>query len=192
MRIPSTGLSCSSSANRYARPLESRASASRQRGRSKEVDRHAGVTPDICRQHRPSAFMATNMCTGYGRVSFPQNRVVTEITCQAKGCHYFFPEVPYILDLGGQDAKVIKKNAQGKVVSFVMNDKCAAGTGRFLDVIFRGLDLRPEDTDPAAEVEPVPINSMCTVFVESEVIIYLSLCPRFPIPCLPHFSCSLL
>ncbi|KLU60737.1 R-phenyllactate dehydratase activator [Peptococcaceae bacterium CEB3] len=112
--------------------------------------------------------------TGYGRVSFPQNRVVTEITCQAKGCHYFFPEVPYILDLGGQDAKVIKKNAQGKVVSFVMNDKCAAGTGRFLDVIFKGLDLRPEDTDPAAEVEPVPINSMCTVFAESEVITLLA------------------
>ncbi|MHB1405227.1 MAG: BadF/BadG/BcrA/BcrD ATPase family protein [Desulfitobacteriaceae bacterium] len=74
--------------------------------------------------------------TGYGRVSFPESRVVTEITCQAKGCHYFYPEIPFILDLGGQDAKVIKKNANGKVVSFVMNDKCAAGTGRFLDVIF--------------------------------------------------------
>lgn len=112
--------------------------------------------------------------TGYGRVSFPENRVVTEITCQAKGCHYFYPDIPFILDLGGQDAKVIKKNAKGKVVSFVMNDKCAAGTGRFLDVIFKGLDLAPSDIDLALEAEPVTINSMCTVFAESEVITLLA------------------
>lgn len=108
--------------------------------------------------------------TGYGRVSFPESRVVTEITCQAKGCHSFYPDIPFILDLGGQDAKVIKKNAQGKVVNFVMNDKCAAGTGRFLDVIFKGLNLCASDMDSALEAEPVTINSMCTVFAESEVI----------------------
>lgn len=112
--------------------------------------------------------------TGYVRVSFPESRVVTEITCQAKGCHYFYPEIPFILDLGGQDAKVIKKNANGKVVSFVMNDKCAAGTGRFLDVIFKGLDLVPSDIESALEAEPVTINSMCTVFAESEVITLLA------------------
>lgn len=112
--------------------------------------------------------------TGYGRVSFPESRVITEITCQAKGCHHFYPEISHILDLGGQDAKVIKKNGQGKVVSFVMNDKCAAGTGRFLDVILKGLDLMPTDIDLALQAEPVMINSMCTVFAESEVITLLA------------------
>lgn len=112
--------------------------------------------------------------TGYGRVSFPESHVVTEITCQAKGCHSFYPDIPFILDLGGQDAKVIRKNSQGKVVSFIMNDKCAAGTGRFLDVIFKGLDLTASDIDLAAEAEPVTINSMCTVFAESEVVTLLA------------------
>jgi predicted CoA-substrate-specific enzyme activase len=96
--------------------------------------------------------------TGYGRVSFPESRVITEITCQARGCHYFYPDIPYILDLGGQDAKVIKKNEQGKVVNFIMNDKCAAGTGRFLDIIFKGLDLTPADINLVLEAEPVTIN----------------------------------
>ena len=123
-----------------------------------------------CREYE----LAETVITGYGRVSFPESRVVTEITCQAKGCHHFYPDIPYILDLGGQDAKVIKKNAQGKVVSFVMNDKCAAGTGRFLDVIFKGLDLAPSDIDSALEAEPVTLNSMCTVFAESEVITLLA------------------
>ncbi|WP_206811026.1 acyl-CoA dehydratase activase [Paradesulfitobacterium ferrireducens] len=118
--------------------------------------------------------LAETVVTGYGRVSFPESRVVTEITCQAKGCHYFYPDISYILDLGGQDAKVIKKNAQGKVLSFVMNDKCAAGTGRFLDVILKGLDLTPSDIDLALEAEPVTLNSMCTVFAESEVITLLA------------------
>jgi len=118
------------------------------------------------KEYRPEK----TVVTGYGRVSFPESRVITEITCQARGCHHFYPEVSYILDLGGQDAKVIKKNAQGKVINFVMNDKCAAGTGRFLDVIFKGLYLAPGDIGLALEAEPVAINSMCTVFAESEVI----------------------
>ena len=112
--------------------------------------------------------------TGYGRVNFPEGRVVTEITCQGRGCHEYFPDYAYILDLGGQDAKVIKKNAQGKIVQFIMNDKCAAGTGRFLDIILKGLDLTPEELNMAAEAKPMPINSMCTVFAESEVITMLA------------------
>lgn len=123
-----------------------------------------------CREFEPEE----TVVTGYGRVSFPESRAVTEITCQAKGCHYFYPDIPYILDLGGQDAKVIKKNARGKVISFVMNDKCAAGTGRFLDVIFKGLDIGSSDIDSALEADPVTINSMCTVFAESEVITLLA------------------
>lgn len=112
--------------------------------------------------------------TGYGRVNFPEGRVMTEITCQGRGCHAYFPDYAYILDLGGQDAKVIKKNEEGKVVQFIMNDKCAAGTGRFLDVILKGLDLTAEELDLAAEAKAMPINSMCTVFAESEVITMLA------------------
>lgn len=112
--------------------------------------------------------------TGYGRVNFPEGRVITEITCQGRGCHEYFPEHAYILDLGGQDAKVIKKNAEGKIVQFIMNDKCAAGTGRFLDVILKGLDLNSKELDLAAKAKPMPINSMCTVFAESEVITMLA------------------
>ncbi|HWQ42611.1 MAG TPA: acyl-CoA dehydratase activase [Desulfosporosinus sp.] len=112
--------------------------------------------------------------TGYGRVNFPEGRIITEITCQCRGCHAYFPDYTYILDLGGQDAKVIKKNAAGKVVQFIMNDKCAAGTGRFLDVILKGLDLTSEEVNLATEAKPMPINSMCTVFAESEVITMLA------------------
>ena len=112
--------------------------------------------------------------TGYGRVSFPEGKVITEITCQAKGCHAYFPEHSYILDVGGQDAKVMKKNSQGKVINFIMNDKCAAGTGRFLDVILKGLELTKEELNLALEANPMPINSMCTVFAESEVITLLA------------------
>lgn len=112
--------------------------------------------------------------TGYGRVNFPEGRVITEITCQARGCHAYFPDNEYILDLGGQDAKVIKKNPAGKIVQFMMNDKCAAGTGRFLDIILKGLDLTTEELDSAAAAKPMVINSMCTVFAESEVITMLA------------------
>lgn len=112
--------------------------------------------------------------TGYGRVSFPEGKVITEITCQAKGCHAYFPEYATILDVGGQDAKVMKKNAQGKVTHFTMNDKCAAGTGRFLDVILKGLELTSDELREAEVAAPMLINSMCTVFAESEVITLLS------------------
>ena len=112
--------------------------------------------------------------TGYGRVNFPEGRVITEISCQGRGCHAYFPDYAFILDLGGQDAKVIKKNAEGKIVQFIMNDKCAAGTGRFLDIILKGLDLTSEELNLAADAKPMPINSMCTVFAESEVITMLA------------------
>jgi predicted CoA-substrate-specific enzyme activase len=108
--------------------------------------------------------------TGYGRVNFPEGKVLTEISCQSRGSHAYYPEHSYILDLGGQDAKVIRKSAEGKVLQFIMNDKCAAGTGRFLDVILKGLDLTTQELALAAEAKPALINSMCTVFAESEVI----------------------
>jgi predicted CoA-substrate-specific enzyme activase len=112
------------------------------------------------------------VATGYGRINVPfADRQVTEITCHAKGLHHLLPTVKTIVDIGGQDSKGIKIN-DGKVTSFVMNDKCAAGTGRFLEIIADSLGIPLEKlgelsltADRAAE-----ISSTCTVFAEHEVI----------------------
>lgn len=111
--------------------------------------------------------------TGYGRVSIPfADETVTEISCHGKGAHYFNPKVRTILDIGGQDSKVIKLDEKGEVVDFVMNDKCAAGTGRFLEAIARTLEVEIGELGPIAlqSQETITITSMCTVFAESEVI----------------------
>ncbi len=115
--------------------------------------------------------------TGYGRfkVSFGQ-LVVTEIGCHAKGAHFLFPETRLVLDIGGQDTKAIRINGKGEVVDFAMNDKCAAGTGRFLDVCAGALGFDVAELGPAAlqARHPVKVTSTCTVFAESEVTSYLS------------------
>ena len=107
--------------------------------------------------------------TGYGRVSIDfADENVTEISCHGRGAHYFNPSVRTILDIGGQDSKAIHLNEAGEVTDFVMNDKCAAGTGRFLEMIARTLeDLGPEALRSTEDIE---ITSMCSVFAESEVI----------------------
>jgi predicted CoA-substrate-specific enzyme activase len=111
--------------------------------------------------------------TGYGRKHFPlPNRTITEITCQARGTHHLFPETGTIIDIGGQDSKVIRKNSDGRVEDFLMNDRCAAGTGRFLEMASRILEI------PLAESgafglrasRAVEISSMCAVFAESEIV----------------------
>lgn len=112
------------------------------------------------------------IATGYGRIALPiANKAVTEITCHARGVAYLMPETRLVIDIGGQDSKVIKISPQGKVLDFVMNDKCAAGTGRFMEVIAArlGVDVT-ELSDLGKEQTPVELNSMCTVFAESEVI----------------------
>lgn len=112
------------------------------------------------------------VATGYGRVAlnFAQ-KVVTEITCHARGAAYLVPGADMVIDIGGQDSKVIKIDQAGKVLDFAMNDKCAAGTGRFLQVMATALGV---DVSQLAEIsqgqKPVSINNMCTVFAESEVI----------------------
>lgn len=109
--------------------------------------------------------------TGYGRVALPfADRVVTEISCHARGAAWLFPATGIVLDIGGQDSKVIAVE-QGAVQDFVMNDKCAAGTGRFLQVLsgILGMELT-ELGRAAAKGEPVPISSMCAVFAETEII----------------------
>lgn len=111
--------------------------------------------------------------TGYGRVSIDfADENVTEISCHGRGAHYFNPAIRTILDIGGQDSKAIHLNQAGEVTDFVMNDKCAAGTGRFLEMIARTLEIDVSELGPAAltSTEEIEITSMCSVFAESEVI----------------------
>lgn len=118
--------------------------------------------------------IAKVISTGYGRHSIDiAEEKITEITAHARGVQYFFPDVRSIIDIGGQDSKVIiisKKT--GKVIDFQMNDKCAAGTGRFLEVMSNALEVKISDFGQLSlqSRSPEDISSMCTVFAESEVI----------------------
>ena len=114
--------------------------------------------------------------TGYGRgVMDFADKKVTEITCHSKGIHFINNDVRTILDIGGQDSKVINLDEDGNVVNFLMNDKCAAGTGRFLEVTSNilGSDITKID-ELAKGNHPVNISSMCTVFAESEIVSLLA------------------
>ena len=121
--------------------------------------------------------------TGYGRykVTFGDAQI-TEITCHARGAHSLFPATRTVIDMGGQDTKAIKVAPDGAVMDFSMNDKCAAGTGRFLsaaaDVTGVGLD----EIGPLAlqATAPVRLTSVCTVFVESDIMSYLAQRKTFP------------
>lgn len=110
--------------------------------------------------------------TGYGRVALSFiDKKVTEITCHGRGAHFLDPDIKTVIDIGGQDSKVIKLDAKGNVVDFIMNDKCAAGTGRFLQVMAHALEMDVSDLSNAGkDAVPQNVNSMCTVFAESEVI----------------------
>lgn len=114
--------------------------------------------------------------TGYGRVSMDfVSKKVTEITCHAKGVHFLNNNIRTILDIGGQDSKVINLDNDGNVSNFIMNDKCAAGTGRFLQVTSTLLGSDVENIDKLAkDTVPQDISSMCTVFAESEIISLLA------------------
>ena len=111
--------------------------------------------------------------TGYGRAYIDTgDKSITEITCHAKGAHYLDPKVGTVIDIGGQDIKAIRVDENGGVKNFLMNDKCAAGTGRFLEMMARTLGLSLEELSKRGLdwKEDVVISSMCTVFAESEVI----------------------
>lgn len=117
------------------------------------------------------------MATGYGRNAFEEaDFQMSELSCHAKGAYFLFPNVHTIIDIGGQDAKALKIGDGGMLENFVMNDKCAAGTGRFLDVIARVLEVDVGDLQDldAKSTEEVAISSTCTVFAESEVISQLA------------------
>lgn len=113
------------------------------------------------------------VATGYGRISVPlADKKVTEITCHARGVHHIIPEARTIIDIGGQDSKGMRVDEAGNVIDFVMNDKCAAGTGRFLEVMAKALELRVDELGSISlkSKNPCRISSVCTVFAESEVV----------------------
>jgi predicted CoA-substrate-specific enzyme activase len=114
--------------------------------------------------------------TGYGRICLTFiHEAVTEITCHAKGAYFVIPRTQLVIDIGGQDSKVIRVGPRGRVEDFAMNDKCAAGTGRFLEVMATALGTNVDEMgDIALDSEPVSISSMCTVFAESEIISLLA------------------
>ncbi|HBH87695.1 MAG TPA: 2-hydroxyglutaryl-CoA dehydratase [Syntrophaceae bacterium] len=115
--------------------------------------------------------------TGYGRKALTiADKAITEITCHAAGAHYINHEIRSIIDVGGQDSKAIIVDEKGNVVNFAMNDKCAAGTGRFLEVMAGALEV---NLDAFSKISlkadnPAKISSLCTVFAESEVISLIS------------------
>ena len=122
--------------------------------------------------------VAFTLATGYGRNSLMNfaDKQMSELSCHARGAYFLFPDVHTVIDIGGQDAKAIQLDAKGNIQKFVMNDKCAAGTGRFLDVMSRVLEV---PLDQMGKVhfqakEWAQVSSTCTVFAESEVISQLS------------------
>ncbi len=111
--------------------------------------------------------------TGYGRSAVPfAHKTVTEISCHAMGARHLFPDCRTVIDIGGQDSKVIRVGNTSKVLNFTMNDKCAAGTGRFLEVMAAKLEITLDELGEmslSAKGE-VAISSVCTVFAESEIV----------------------
>ena len=117
------------------------------------------------------------VATGYGRISAPYaNKTVTEITCHAKGANYLHPTTRTIIDMGGQDCKAIRLDEDGNVTDFAMNDKCAAGTGRFLEVMSNVFKVELDALGPLSlkATEILPVSSTCTVFAESETVSLLA------------------
>jgi predicted CoA-substrate-specific enzyme activase len=129
-----------------------------------EAAAQAGVAP---------AAVQTIVATGYGRKSVPfAHDARTEIGCHGQGCYYYYPEAITVVDIGGQDSKIIKLDAQGKRIGFKMNRKCAAGTGAFLEEIGHKLDIPIGDLNGLAQAagETAQIGSYCTVFTATEVL----------------------
>lgn len=122
---------------------------------------------------RQEADVAFTVVTGYGRMTYQRAQLqVTEITCHAKGAHYLCPAARTVVDIGGQDAKVISLDDSGRVSNFAMNEKCAAGTGRFLEIMSRVLGSSLDALSALASQSTceTSISSTCTVFAESEAI----------------------
>lgn len=121
----------------------------------------------------PQAHLEQTVATGYGRRAVPwAQRCVTEISCNGRGVHHLFADARTVIDIGGQDAKVIRLDPGGVAVDFAMNDKCAAGTGRFLEVMAGRLQVPLSQLSQlaATAAHQATISNVCTVFAESEVV----------------------
>jgi benzoyl-CoA reductase subunit A len=132
--------------------------------------------PDIKTDHIKIEDMAYIVATGYGRVIVPfANANITEISCHAKGAVRFVPGVSTILDMGGQDCKGIRVDEKGNVTNFIMNDKCAGGTGRFMEIISDILQVPLTEIGPISmkSTEKIPFNTICAVFAKSEAVALL-------------------
>ncbi len=143
------------------------------------VRKAAEIAFDKCCQTAgiPQSEVGFVVGTGYGRykISFG-NTQMTEISCHARGAHFLCPGTRTVIDMGGQDAKAISVGANGEVLDFVMNDKCAAGTGRFLANAAEVMGISLDEIGPLSlrATRPVKIATVCTVFVESDILSYLS------------------
>ncbi|MBI5018228.1 MAG: 2-hydroxyglutaryl-CoA dehydratase [Deltaproteobacteria bacterium] len=116
------------------------------------------------------------VATGYGRVNVPfADAQTTELTCHAKGVLSFFPSAVTVIDVGGQDAKGLRIKG-GRLVNFVMNDKCAAGTGRFLEVLAEVMNLSLDELGPTSlrATRSMPVSNTCTIFAQQEIVLQLS------------------
>lgn len=132
-----------------------------------EVLETSGISPGEIR---------CTVSTGYGRDLFGRaDRQITEITCHAAGIAHLLPRAKTVIDIGGQDSKVIRLE-ENKVIDFIMNDRCAAGTGRFLEVLERIFELTPENMFRLLEnsASPCEISALCVVFAESEIVGHLA------------------
>ncbi len=116
--------------------------------------------------------VAATVATGYGRNAVSiADTTITEITCHAVGVHHLLPDTMTVIDIGGQDSKLLRLDSNGRVRDFVMNDRCAAGTGRFLEVVAErlGVELEGLGALAANSTNPASISSMCVVFAETEI-----------------------
>lgn len=130
----------------------------------KDLLKQAGIESDA---------ISYTVATGYGRDHIDiADTTFSEITCHARGVVHLVPEARTIIDIGGQDSKLIKLNERGNVHDFAMNDRCAAGTGRFLEVVAKRLEVPLSDLDnlAAASTQPCIISSTCVVFAETEIV----------------------
>ena len=116
--------------------------------------------------------IAKTVATGYGRERAEADLKITEITCHGRGAHHLYPSAATVIDIGGQDSKAIRLDQQGKVTNFAMNDKCAAGTGRFLEVMARALEVEVSEMGELEKksTKQLSVSSVCTVFAESEIV----------------------
>lgn len=139
-----------------------------------QADLSASLYRETLREKLGSAAaVAGSVATGYGRNALEfADAAVTEITCHAVGVLRLHPEARTIVDIGGEDSKVIRLNDAGRVQDFVMNDRCAAGTGRFLEIVARRLEGDLDEVARAAadSSDPAAISSMCVVFAETEIV----------------------